>query len=146
MYTKSGYKAALETMRGPGAKPCVIIGTDPYTARYLNITGDMRLLGDQFAVKVVETNNRDIRNKIFITFGIIDSTAEGIPNPLHFGHCAWKPEMTLIVDMPRNGGVVKEISVAPSYAHITNLPVLSRIDVSNISEVIASKVTLNVSK
>lgn len=141
LYVQSGYKAASDALAGGvGPVPTVIIGTDPYIARYLMVTGDLRTLGGQFDVKIVSTLNQEMAGKIVMSFGDESSAKAGTPNPLHFGNMAWKPEVTVVLPMIRNGAQSKELTVQPSFLHITNLPVLGVINVSGISQIAYSKV------
>jgi hypothetical protein len=143
MYTDSGYKAAADALSGGNAPtPTIVIATDPVIARYLNIFGDIRLLGDSFNVKVVSTLNIQMRGKLFMTFGAYEGT-EGAPNPLHFGNMAWKPELVLVLPLHRNGGNSKELTVQPSYEHIVNLPILARVDVTGLTEFAEKKTAIN---
>jgi hypothetical protein len=144
MYRNSGYKAAADALAGGvSAPPTVIIATDPVIAQYFMLDGDFRTLGNDFQVKIVSTTDNRMTGKFFITFGDFTNGAEGAPNPMHFGNMAWKPEMTVVLPMPRNGGISKELTVQPAFLHIVNLPCLAMVTVSNISDVIASKVTVN---
>lgn len=142
-YAKSGYRAAADMLAGgESAKPTVIIGTDQTTARWLMVTGDLRTLGGGFEdVVMVDTQNEKMIGKIFITFGVKGS-AEGIPHPLHFGNMAWKPEVTVVLPIHRNGANNKELTVQPSFRHVTNLPILLELDVSGIPETFKDKVAL----
>jgi hypothetical protein len=143
MYRDSNYKAAADALAGGVAQiPTVIVGTDPVLARYLQISGDLRLLGNDFNVKVVSTLNRRMRGKIVATFGEFGSN-DGVPNPMHFGNMAWKPELTLVLPLHRNGANSKELTVQPSFLHVTNLPIMSSITVTGIADVVASKVPVN---
>ncbi len=145
MYRDSGYKAAADALQGGQSEaPTVIIATDPVISRYLTVTGDLRTLGNDFKVKIVSTLNVKMTGKIFITFGDFNGT-EGAPNPMHFGNMAWKPEMTLVLPIHRNGANSKELTVQPSYLHIVNLPILAEMDVSNISDLVLAGVTYQVS-
>ena len=145
MYRDTGYKAAADALSGGIAPiPTIIIGTDPVISRYLTVTGDFRTLGNDFQVKVVSTLNRTMAGKIIMTFGVFDSGAEGVPNPMHFGNMAWKPELTLVLPLHRNGANSKELTVQPSFIHITNLPIMASLVVQGISDVIsAGKVPVN---
>jgi hypothetical protein len=144
MYRDSGYKAAADALNGGVAQtPTVIIATDPVLSRYLNITGDPRLLGDHFNVKVVSTLDIRVTGKIFVTFGTSEGAASGVPNPLQFGNMAWKPELTLVLPLHRNGANSKELTVQPSFLHITNLPVLGVLEVSGLAELTNSKISID---
>lgn len=144
MYRDSGYKAAADALAGGQSQvPTVVIGTDPVLARYLMVDGDLRTLGGEFNVKIVSTLNQNMTGKIVMSFGDFSSGREGVPNPMHFGNMAWKPEMTLVLPLHRNGANSKELTVQPSFLHITNLPVMAVVNVTGISDVVAGKVTLN---
>ena len=143
MYTQSGYKAAADALAGGISQvPTVIIGTDPIISRYLTVTGDFRTLGNDFNVKVVSTLNQNMRGKIIMSFGDMNTAAEGVPNPMHFGNMAWKPELTLVLPLHRNGANSKELTVQPSFLHITNLPVMAALDVTGITEAAVSKLAI----
>lgn len=145
MYRDTGYKAAADMMAGGVAtKPTVIVGTDPVIAAYLNVVGDTRTLGNEFDVKVVSTLNKNMRGKIIMSFGQFD-TADGVPNPLHFGNAAWKPEITAILPLHRGGANSKEVIVQPSYLHVVNLPVMASVTVTNLDKVAGGKVNVNTS-
>jgi len=140
MYRDSGYKAAADALAGGISQvPTVIIGTDPVLARYLMVSGDFRTLGNDFNVKVVSTLNERMAGKIIMTFGVFNGETDGVPNPMHFGNMAWKPELTLVLPLHRNGANSKELTVQPSFIHITNLPIMASIEVVGIEDVVASK-------
>lgn len=141
LYVQSGYKAAADALAGGvGPVPTVIIGTDPYIARYLMVTGDLRTLGGQFDVKIVSTLNEQMSGKIVMAFGDETSAKAGTPNPLHFGNMAWKPEVTVVLPMIRNGAQSKELTVQPSFLHICNCPIMGVVNVSGISNIAYNKV------
>ena len=141
LYVSSGYKAAADALYdGAAPKPCLIIGTDPILARYLTLNGDLRLVGETIDYKLVSTLDNRMTGKIIFSFGMEPSFNSGVPNPMHFGNMAWKPELTLMMPMIRNGSNVMELTVQPSFRHITNLPIMGSLDVLNIEKVIASKV------
>jgi hypothetical protein len=144
LYVESGYGPASEAMHeGQPPKPVVIIGTDPIIARYLTLTGDTRLVGDLFDYKIVASFDSRMAGKMLISFGQESSFNSGVPNPLHFGNMAWRPELTLVLPMVRNGAQSLELTVQPSYRHVVNLPLMASITVTNISSVIGSKVPVN---
>lgn len=140
----SGYAAADSAMSGGGevALPTVIIATDPVIAQYIRVVGDTRTFGD-FPVKVVSTLDSRMKGKVFMSFGNFTNGATGTHNPLHFGNMAWKPEATVVIPMTRNGQISKELTVQPSFLHIVNLPVLVKVDVIGLTEVLSAKVTVN---
>lgn len=143
MYRDSGYKAAADALAGGVAPmPTVLIGTDPVLSRYINVVGDLRTLGGDFIPKIVSTLNQRMAGKIVMTFGVFGEGQDGVPNPLHFGNMAWKPELTLVLPLHRNGQTSKELTVQPSFVHVTHLPVLAIIEVEGIEDVVASKVKI----
>jgi hypothetical protein len=143
MYRDSGYKAAADALNGGVAQtPTVVIATDPVLSRYLNINGDPRLLGDHFNVKVVSTLDIRVIGKIFVTFGTPEGSS-GTPHPLQFGNMAWKPELTLVLPLHRNGANSKELTVQPSFLHITNLPVLGVVEVTGLAELTSTKTSID---
>jgi hypothetical protein len=145
MYRDSGYKPAADALNGGVAQtPTVIIGTDPVLARYLSITGDPRLLGgDSFNVKIVSSLDIRVIGKIFVTFGAAEGATSGTPNPMQFGNMAWKPELTMVLPLHRNGANSKELTVQPSFLHITNLPVLGVINVTGLAELASAKTSID---
>lgn len=144
LYVESGYGPALEAMyEGTPPRVTLIIGTDPILYRYLTLTGDTRLTGDQFEYKIVQSFDTRMANKIFLSFGIESSFNSGVVNPLHFGNMGWKPELTLMLPMVRNGANVMELTVQPSYRHVNNLPILGELTVTNVDTVIGGKVAID---
>ena len=144
MYRDSGYKAAADALAGGMSQvPTIIIGTDPVISRYLTVTGDLRTLGNDFNVKIVSTLNLRMTGKIVMTFGEFGGGNEGVPNPMHFGNMAWKPELTLVLPLHRNGANSKELTVQPSFIHITNLPIMASMNVAGISDVATKKASID---
>lgn len=143
-YQDSEYIAAALVMSGGAVPPppTVIIGTDPVLSRYLQINGELRTLGNDFACRVVSSLDIRVRGKIFVTFGVFDGDINSAPNPLHFGCMGWKPELTLTIPISRNGQVSKELTVQPSFLHIVNLPLLIVINVINLPDVL-NKVSID---
>lgn len=141
LYNDSGYKAAAEALNGTTAqKPTVIIGTDQVTASYLCVNGDMRLMGDQFDTKVVSTLDTRMAGKVVFSFGSSFNT--GVADPLHFGNMAWKPEVTLVMPMNRDGAQSMELAVQPSFIHVNNLPVMGVLNVEGITAAIGGRVAI----
>lgn len=143
LYANSGYGPALEAMyEGRPPKITLIVGTDPIIERYLNIDGDTRVTGDQFDYKIVASFDSRMAGKIVISFGLSEAFNSGVVTPLHFGNMAWKPELALMLPMTRGGSQSMELTVQPSFRHVTNLPIMGVLAVSNISSVVGSKVTI----
>lgn len=144
-YQVSGWKAAADLLAGgESQKPRVIIGTDQTLARYLQLTGDLRLIGGGFDdVQIVDTLNDKMKGKIFIAFGVKDAV-DGQPHPLQFGNMAFKPEVTVVLPIHRGGANTKELTVQPSFVHVVNTAVLMEIDVTGIPETVETRVPVKV--
>jgi hypothetical protein len=143
MYRTSQYKAAaLVTTNNINFKPTVIVGTDPVIYNYIMKDGDLRTLGELFDVKIVQTVNKDVTGKIFITFGVFDANRNVSVNPLNFGNMFWSPELTVSMPVSRNGQVSHELIVTPRFLHKVNMPVLTVLTVTGLPSV-TSKVALN---
>lgn len=143
MYRSSEYKAAAAVLTGnTGFKPTVLVGTDPVIYNYLMADGDLRTLGETFDVRIVSTLDRRVEGKIFISFGVFDSSRNTSINPLNFGNMLWSPELTVVMPVSRDGQVSKELIVAPRFLHTVNLPVLTVLNVSGLPEV-TGKVAVN---
>jgi len=143
-YVQSGFQAANEAISGGApSMPQVIIGCDPYVYGYLMMNGDTRTLGNGFGCKVVHTLNKNMRDKITIGF-TVEGAGEGVPHPLGHGNMAWKPELTMVMPQTRNGSVSKELTVQPSYLHVSHSPIGAVIDVTGIREVVGARTALSV--
>lgn len=138
LYRDSEYKAAADALTGGIAPvPEVILATDPVLARYLNVTGDLRLLGGEFNVRIVSSLDHRMAGRIFITFGVFDSERNTAPNPLNFGNMIWAPEMVLTANISRQNTISKETVVQPRYLFVTHCPVMAELNVTNVPDVIA---------
>lgn len=143
MYRDSEYKAAADALAGGIAPvPTVIIGTDPVLARYLMITGELRTLGGEFDVRVVSSLDHRVQGKIFVTFGVFNEQRNTLVHPLNFGNLFWAPELVLTANISRGNTISKETVVQPRYLFVTNTPVLSLIEVSNVPAVL-NKISIN---
>lgn len=142
MYRDTGYKAAADALAGgESSVPVALIGTDTVLSRYINVTGDLRTLGGDFTPRIVTTLNKRVAGKIFLTLGNYTG-GEGVPNPMHFGSMAYRPELTLVLPLYRNGQTSKELTVQPSFLHVTHMPILAVITVKGIEDIVANKITI----
>lgn len=141
MWIKSGFKAAMDQLFGPGAKnPKVTIGGDQEVTRYMMLDGDTRTLGPDFEMNVVSSVDDRMKGQLFIAFTFDD--AGSAPNALQFGNMLWKPEATLVLPITRNGQVSKELTVMPSFFHLVNCPVLGHVSVTGLGAAATSKVAV----
>lgn len=143
MYRSSEYKAASAVLTGnTGFKPTVIIGTDTVLYNYLMADGDLRTLGETFDVRIVSTLDSRVSGKIFMSFGVFDSSRNTSINPLSFGNMLWSPELTVVMPVSRDGQVSKELVVVPRFLHNVNLPVMTVLNVTGLPQV-TGKVSVN---
>lgn len=144
-YQVTGWKAAADMLDGGDSKkPLVVIGTDQTTARYLQVSGDLRTIGGGFEdFLIVDTQNDKMKGKIFIAF-MPQGVAEGTPHPLQLGNMAWKPEVAVVLPIHRNGANSKELTVQPSFRHVPVTPIILEIDVVGIPETFDGRVPVKV--
>ena len=136
MYRQSEYQAAASVLTGNvGFKPTVVVGTDPVIYNYIMADGDLRTLGETFDIKVVSTLDSRVSGKVFLTFGVFDSTRNTSINPLNFGNMLYSPEMTVTMPVSRDGQVSKELIVTPRFTHMVNLPVMTALNVTGLPEI-----------
>lgn len=140
MYRDSGFQAFVESgAAGVTGNPTILIGTDPYTSRWIWVPGDQRTVGPDFGFKVVTTPDERFQGNIAIAFGYPELN-KGELNPAHFGNMLWASETVLVLQMNRSGDAQKETTVQPRFRHIINTPVLGWIVLTGIPEVIATRV------
>lgn len=143
LYRDSKFQAVVESgAAGTTEQPTVIVMTDPMTARYLMVKGEVRTAGPDFKMKVETTPNKDIEGKIIIAFGYPEKNDGGL-NTLHFGAMLWSPELALVLPISRNGQTSKELTVQPRFRHIVNVPVMGVLTVQNLSQVVQARVPVD---
>ena len=137
LYTESQWKAGTDVQSGGTLpNPQLNILTDPIIARYLLEPGDLRTAGD-FEFVVTTTLNYQVRGKIFMSFRIPGQEASNEPNIFNFGHLIMSPELVLAANMTREGSFFAETQVQPRYELAVMCPVMARIDVNNLQEVLS---------
>jgi hypothetical protein len=143
MWQLSSYGPASASQNGGKETiPTVLIACDPRIEQYLNIQGDLRLLGDKFPVKVVSDTNIELRGKIYISFGNMDTAAAGVVNIFHYGNTMYRPEMTMMIPVSRDGQTSRELTVSPAFRQIVHLPLMIEMDVEGIEDVVNKKVPI----
>lgn len=136
MYAAANMDAALYAMYGTNAvKVTAIVATDTATARWIMLDTDGLMLGNNIDLRVVSTTDDRMTGKLFITFGIFDGNENTRPNPLHFGNMAWRPEITSVAAITRQGATRRETNIRPFFTHVHNLPVLYKFTVTNMAAV-----------
>ena len=137
MYRDSNYGPALDMANaGTQTKPKLLIGCDAVTARYLQLDGDTRLLGNEMDYEVVSTNDSRMTDTLFLTF---TTGKPGSEDGLTFGVHGYVPEMIQRVTTQRNGATEQNDRVVPRSIHVPVLPVLSRINLQNLQQAATEK-------
>lgn len=143
MYRDSGFQAFVESgAAGVSGNPTILIGTDPYTSRFIFVPGENRTVGPDFNYKLVTTPDKRFEGNIAIAFGYPE-LYKGEINPAHFGNMLWAAETVLVLQMNRNGDAQKETTVQPRFRHFVNVPVLGWIVLTGIPEVIATRTPIS---
>lgn len=141
MYLNSNYNVAYQTIRGNiGGKKTVIIGTDDYIKRLLLGDSDSNIfpINDEYEAIVVSRPDSSIFGQMFITFGTREAMeADGnvLLNPLTFGACFWSPSLVFDLVVTRNNSTSRELHVNPRYSHVVFLPIMTVLNVTDISNV-----------
>lgn len=141
MYLNSNYNVAYQTIRGNIAgKKTVIIGTDDYIKRLLLGDSDTNIfpINDEYEAIVVSRPDASIFGQMFITFGTREAMeADGnvLLNPLTFGACFWSPSLVFDLVVTRNNSTSRELHVNPRYSHVVFLPIMTVLNVTNISNI-----------
>lgn len=140
MLQVTGYRPALQVTKASAtAKPTLLIGTDTVLPAFMQIQGDDRISGISMDHQVVSSSDSRMFGNIFITF---KAGGEGF-QPLNFGNFVYIPELVSSIPVNRNGATVEETMVQPRYRHICNLPVLARIKVTGLEEIMKSRLLIN---
>lgn len=131
---ESNYKTALDAYTGyTGEKVHVLIGSDPKTASYILQTGDSRTLGDDITFEKVTTVDARVRKTIYWTF---KRQTEGL-DPLNCGTHFWIPELISHVNVSRDETQIREAMVQPRNRHVNHLPIMGKINVIGLDEVLS---------
>lgn len=144
MYRDSKFQAVVESgAAGTTEQPTVMVITDPMTARYLFVKGEIRAAGPDFKMVVKPSPNKDVEGKIFIAFGYPNEAGSSSINALHFGAMLWSAELAMVLPISRNGQTSKELTVQPRFRHIVNVGVLGYLTVENLSQVVKGRVPVD---
>lgn len=141
---QSGLGLAADYLFGGNAPtPTVCIGTDPVTARYLQVQGDLRTIGGKFEVQIEHSFDRRMEGKIFIAFNYNTGDAETNYHALNFGMLLWKPEVVIAAPIYDQGQTSRELTMQPSCLNVCNTPVLMTLDVLNLDKAAVDLVAIN---
>ncbi len=143
LYRDSEFQAVVESgAAGTTDEPVVCVVTDPMTARYLFVEGEIRVAGPSFKMVVETTPDVRMSGKIAVTLGYPDKS-DGVVNALHFGNMLWSPELALVLPISRDGKISKELTVQPRFRHIVNTPVLGMLSVTGLPQVVSQRVPVS---
>lgn len=138
---ETNYRTALDAYTGyTGEQINVLIGSDPKTASFILKDGDSRTLGDDITFEKVTTVDQRVRHTIFWTF---KRKSEGL-DPLNCGTHLWIPELISHVNVSRDETQIREAMVQPRNRHINHLPILGKINVIGLNEVLSEGWTIPV--
>jgi hypothetical protein len=138
MFMRSNYGPVLEMITGsPDTKPTIIIGCDPIVERYLNIAGDTRLLGDKFDVQVVSSQDKRMRDKIYMSFS---RKQPGHIDGCGFGTFGIIPEMMQKLTVDRDNTTMQQDRILPRQQHVPVLPCAVEFDITNLSEAVNGQI------
>jgi hypothetical protein len=141
-FRESNIKTALDAVTGyTGEKVKVLVGTDPVLSRYIMTSGDTRTLSDDLEFNKVSTMDERMVGWIYYTF---TREGEGI-DALNFGSMLWIPELISNVQVSRGGSTNREAMVQPRTRHVVHLPILGRIKVTGLNEVVMGRTNVPVS-
>ena len=144
---KSLYETSLRIQTGvDGAKPTVIVGTNPVFAKHLNVKETASWLGDNFPYDVEVESHEDRRlggledniHEVFVGLSIPGSQW----SPHNNGHFLYVPELVTSITTQRNGSNSKEIIVMSRCEHVTLCPWSLRITVSGVTEAFTTKLPI----
>lgn len=144
---KSLYESSLRLQTGiDGAKPTIIVGTNPVLAKHLNVKDTASWLGDNFPYDVIIESHEDRR-----LGGFEDNTHEvfvglSIPgaqwSPHTNGHFLYVPELVTTINTVRNGSNQREIIVASRCEHINLCPWALRFTLTGVTESFTTKLPI----
>lgn len=137
-YTESRYQPALDSINGTaGARPKVVIGTDPTIASYIMVNGDPRILGLGFEAQVTVSYDVRMRGQIaasFVRAGVSDVDV------LSFGNFAYIPELVTQAQLNFNGSTTNVTQVQNRNLHVVFLPILVWIEVEGLEQAASDRV------
>lgn len=101
---------------------------------FLTVAGDSRTLGAGLDYTIASDVNRDLKGKMFI--GIVRETPGNEIDLLSNGVCLQTPTMVTEVTSWRNNRQVKELLVQPRFNHYQLLPIMVRLDIEGVEELL----------
>lgn len=136
LYTDSQFKAGTDIQSGGTLPPPQInVLTDPILARYILEPGELRTIGD-FEMVLTTSLNYKLRGQLFMSFRMPGQESKNEPCIFNFGHLLMSPELVLSANMTREGSYFAETQVQPRYDLIVLNPVMARLTINGVKEVL----------
>lgn len=144
---KSLYESSLRLQTGvDGAKPTIIVGTNPVLAKHLNVKDTAGWLGDNFPYDVIIESHEDRRlggyedniHEVFVALSIPGAQWSPHTN----GHFLYVPELVTTINTVRNGSNQREIIVQSRCEHVNLCPWALRFTLSGVSESFTTKLPI----
>lgn len=101
---------------------------------FMSVTGDSRTLGAGLDYVVASDVNQNLKGKMYI--GIVRDTPGNEIDLLSNGVCLQTPTMVTEVTSWRQNRQVKELLIQPRFNHYQILPIMARIDIEGVEELL----------
>jgi len=137
-YIQSTYNVVHDMMHGFGGKVGVIVGTSSRIKSYLCADGSDTIdIGGNFEVKVADSANAMIGDSLYITFANHMNAKRNTEfDPISFGINLWAPTIATDVAKTVSGATVRSYQTTPRFLHVVNLPIMIRLNVTNVQGVL----------
>lgn len=135
---------AAKLLNGPDTeyKPKFAVITSKEIEQFLTVKGDSRTLGAGIDYEIRSDVNQNLKGKIYL--GLVRDTPANEVDLLSNGVCLQTPTMVTQVTSWRNNRNVNELLVQPRFNHYQLLPIMVRIDVEGIEELLQQLVPFRV--
>lgn len=144
MGLESNYTNVFEKL-APGVRKTVVIGTNPYVARYLgqqlqpsvnaSVSSNTFTLTHDTDAVIVTTCNPLMDKKIIVSFiNPSNPDRNTAPDILNFGFGLYTPPFNREVQTTRANSTVKELHIEPRFSYIPSLPIVAEFDIEGITE------------
>lgn len=127
---------AARLLNGPDTEytPKLAIITSKEIEQFMTVAGDSRTLGAGVNYEIKSDVNKNLKGKIYM--GLVRDTPANEVDLLSNGVCLQTPTMVTQVTSWRNGKSVNELLVQPRFNHYQLLPIMVRLDVEGIEELL----------
>lgn len=144
MGLESNYTNVFEKL-APGVRKTVVIGTNPYVARYLgqqlqpsvnaSVSSNTFTLTHDTDAVIVTTCNPLMDKKIIVSFiNPSNPDRNTAPDILNFGFGLYTPPFNREVQTTRANSTIKELHIEPRFSYIPSLPIVAEFDIEGITE------------